>query len=101
MTSTCSIPKDARDIWVNPDNTADILATFIDNRGRKQYRYNPKVLKRGAKEKFKRSERLGNNITRIRNKVDKDLSRKRLSRQKATALIVRLIDLGCFRVGTE
>ena len=96
-----SIPKDARDTWINPDTSADILATFIDNKGRKQYRYNSKVLKRGAKEKFKRAERLGRNITRIRNRIEDDLARRRMSRPKVVALIVKLIDLGCFRVGTE
>src|SRR3989304_2985698 len=96
-----SIPKDSSDIWVNPDNTADILATFIDNKGRKQYRYNPKALKRGAKEKFKRAERLGRNITRVRNRIEDDLARKRMSRPKVVALIIKLIDFGCFRVGKE
>lgn len=96
-----SIPKDAGDIWINPEKTADLLATFIDNRGRKQYRYHPKALKRGAKEKFERAERLGRNLKRIRSRIEKDLARERLSRKRVVALIVRLIDLGCFRVGTE
>ena len=38
---------------------------------------------------------------RIRNRIENDLSLQRLSRKKVVALIVRLIDLGCFRVGTE
>jgi len=96
-----SIPKDATNVWINPDRDEDILATYIDSKGRKQYRYNEKTLKRGEKEKFKRAERFGRNIGRIRKRIDTDLARKKLSRPKVLALVVRLIDQGYFRVGTE
>lgn len=96
-----SFPKDARDIWINPDGGSHLLATFIDSKGRKQYRYSSKVVKKNQKEKFKRAERLGRNLRRIRNKLARDLARQRFSREKVIALIIRLIDLGYFRVGTE
>lgn len=99
--SVISIPKDAKSVWFNPDKEAGLLTTFIDNRGRKQYRYSAQAMKQGEKEKFKRAKYLGRNIRRIRNKLEKDLGRQRLSRQKVIALIIRLIDLGHFRVGTE
>jgi hypothetical protein len=97
---TVPIPPNATEVWINPDQKAKVLATFIDSRGRKQYRYNEQFLRAGQKEKFKRLEGLAKKIHRIRRRVDKELAWKRWSREKVTAILIRLIDRGYFRVGT-
>jgi len=49
--------------------------------------------------KFDRVPRFGRALPRLRARVDRDLRRNRLSRDRVTACAVRLIDLQLFRVG--
>ena len=56
--------------------------------------------KRGRDErKFDRVPRFGLALPRLRARVDRDLRRKQLGRERVTACAVRLIDLQLFRVG--
>lgn len=96
-----AIPPNAREVWINPDPKADLLATFVDSKGRKQYRYHPRVIRQRQRRKFTNTRAMTGRVTRLRLRVERDLARRRLSRHKVAALVVRLIDTGFFRVGSE
>jgi DNA topoisomerase-1 len=87
--------------WYAPKPNAHILATGIDARGRKQYRYHPAFSAERDAHKFESCAEFGRLLSLIRAQVEKDLKARNLSRQRAIASIVRLLDSGRIRVGNE
>lgn len=96
-----ALPPAYSDAWFCPASNGHILATGIDARGRKQYRYHPefRVMREG--QKFDRCLAFGKLLPLVRKRVDEDLTSGRLSRECALASVVRLLDLGAVRVGNE
>lgn len=84
-----------------PDPDAHILATGIDARGRKQYVYHPDFVARRDARKFDSCAGFGRLLPKIRQRVEKDLARRGLSRDRAIASIVKLLDGGRIRIGNE
>lgn len=87
--------------WFCPSDCGHLLATGIDARGRKQYRYNPEFRMRQEAEKFDGCADFGRSLPKVRKRVAKDLRRRRLCREQVVASVVRLLDLGAIRVGNE
>jgi len=87
--------------WFSPDPDAHILATGIDARGRKQYRYHPDFIAGRDAGKFGRCAAFGRALPRLRERVARDLAKRSLSRDRALASVVRLLDTGRIRVGNE
>jgi DNA topoisomerase-1 len=87
--------------WFCPNDCGHLLATGIDARGRKQYRYNPEFRARQEAEKFDGCAHFGRLLPKVRKRVAKDLARRSLTRERAVASVVRLLDLGAIRVGNE
>ena len=79
----------------------EALATGIDARGRKQYRYHPDFRRRRECVKYDTLARFGEALASIRRRVAKDLARHKLSRERAVASVVRLLDTGAIRIGNE
>jgi len=96
-----ALPPAYTDAWFAPRGDAHILATGIDARGRKQYRYHPDFIAARETAKFDRCAEFGRLLPLIRARVEDDLSGLDLSRQRAIASIVRLLDSGRIRVGNE
>ena len=96
-----ALPPAYTDAWFCPKDCGHLLATGIDARGRKQYRYNPEFRTRQEAEKFDRTAEFGRLLPKARKRVAKDLSRRTLSRERVVASVVRLLDLGAIRVGNE
>ena len=78
-----------------------ILATGIDAKGRKQYRYHPDFRTARESEKFDGCSIFGNLLPLVRKRVEEDLKAKTLTRERAIASVVRLLDLGALRVGND
>ncbi len=96
-----ALPPAYTDAWYCPNYCGHLLATGIDARGRKQYRYHPDFRARQEAEKFDGCAGFGLLLPKVRKRVAKDLARRSLSRERAVASVVRLLDLGAIRVGNE
>lgn len=96
-----SIPPAWDMVTIASSANAKVLVTGQDAAGRTQCIYNPKFRARQNKLKFDRILRFADALPNLRRQVAKDLSRKRLVKEKVLACVVRLIDEAYFRVGNE
>lgn len=96
-----ALPPAYTDTWYAPSPDAHILATGIDAKGRKQYRYHPDFRAERENAKFDSCSDFGRFLPLIRARVDRDLHSGGLGIERAIASIVRLLDTGGIRVGNE
>jgi DNA topoisomerase IB len=96
-----AIPPAWQDVWVCSDPLGHIQATGIDARGRKQYRYHDHWRERRDREKFDSMMDFAQLLPKLRDQVEGDLRRRKLSRERVLACAVRLLDRGFFRIGSE
>ncbi|MCW1382697.1 DNA topoisomerase IB [Novosphingobium sp. KCTC 2891] len=95
------LPPAYGEAWFCPAPNGHVLATGIDARGRKQYRYHPEFRTARESEKFDRTARFGHLLPLVRRRVEDDLRAPRLTRERCIASVVRLLDSGGIRVGNE
>ena len=95
------LPPAYRDAWFCPAENGHILATGIDDKGRKQYRYHPEFRIHRESIKFDNCSAFGNLLPLVRMRVAKDLQQRSVTRDCAIASVVRLLDMGAIRVGNE
>jgi len=97
-----ALPPAYTDEWFCPAPNGHILATGIDAKGRKQYRYHPDFRAARESEKFDKCLAFGNLLPLVRKRVAEDLDAgKEMTWDRAVASVVRLLDLGAIRVGNE
>ena len=96
-----ALPPAYGDAWFCPNGNGHILATGIDDKGRKQYRYHPEFRTYRESEKFDACADFGRRLPKLRKRVEQDLSSHELTRERAIASVVRLLDLGAVRIGNE
>lgn len=96
-----ALPPAYSDAWYYPAPNGHILATGMDARRRKQYRYHPEFRAMREGEKFDHCVSFGEHLPRLRKRVEDELASGELSREAAIASVVRLLDLGAVRVGNE
>jgi len=96
-----AIPPAWTDVWICPDPWGHLQATGRDARGRKQHRYHPQF--RAAREaaKFGRMIEFARALPAIRERVERDLGKPGVPREKVLAAVVRLLELSLIRVGNE
>jgi DNA topoisomerase IB len=73
----------------------------IDDAGRRQYLYHPDWRARQDELKFVRVTRAARRLPAMRAALLEDLADEEMPRDKACAAAVRLLDLGCFRIGSD
>jgi DNA topoisomerase-1 len=93
------IPPAWTDVWICPAQNGHILATGRDAKGRKQYCYHPRWRQVRDATKFERLGDFGEALPDLRARVDADLGRRGLPREKGIALVVGLLDETLIRVG--
>jgi DNA topoisomerase I len=96
-----AIPPGWEDVWICADPLGHIQATGTDARGRKQYRYHDLWRKRRDRQKFDSMVEFARSLPKLRERVDRDLRKRRISRERVLACAVRLLDRGFFRIGSE
>ena len=96
-----AIPPAWEDVWICADPLGHIQATGVDARGRKQYRYHDRWRERRDREKFDTMVEFARSLPKLRQRVETDLRRRKLSRERVLACAVRLLDRGFFRIGSE
>jgi DNA topoisomerase-1 len=99
--NSIGLPPAYTHAWFCKDSNGHLQATGIDARGRKQYRYHPQYRAREDKRKFAGLAEFGQVLPKLRARVDKDLGKKELSREKVIAAVIRLLDTDYLRVGNE
>ena len=96
-----AIPPAWRDVWICPLPEGHIQATGRDELGRKQYIYHPQWRAVRDATKYDRMIAFAEALPAIRARVDADLSRRGLPREKVVATVVRLLETTYIRVGNR
>jgi DNA topoisomerase IB len=95
------IPPAWREVWICPHPTGHIQATGIDAAGRKQYLYHPAWRVKRDEAKFDHVLEVAARLPALRERVEHDLRGRGLVRERVLATVVRLLDMGMFRVGSD
>lgn len=96
-----AIPPAWTDVWICPRPDGHIQATGRDARGRKQYRYHEDWREQRDANKFDRMIAFARFLPKIRRRVQKDLKKTRMPREKVLATVVRLLESTLIRVGND
>ncbi|MBI1896161.1 MAG: DNA topoisomerase IB [Acidobacteria bacterium] len=96
-----AIPPAWREVWICPSAEGHLQAVGRDARGRKQYRYHPLYRHVRDQTKFGRMLAFGAALPKIRERVEADLRRPGLPREKVLAAVVRLLDETGIRIGGD
>jgi DNA topoisomerase-1 len=96
-----AIPPAWSEVWICPSARGHIQAIGRDARGRKQYRYHPQWRDARDGDKFDRLIAFGRALPRLRRRVDADLSKRGLVREKVLAAVVGTMERTLIRVGNE
>ncbi len=99
--ASLAIPPAWTHVWICPSPQGHIQATGRDARGRKQYRYHTSFRRARAETKFHRVLAFAEVLPLIRRKVDADMQRRTLDREKVLATIVRLLETSLIRIGHD
>jgi DNA topoisomerase-1 len=95
------LPPAWRDVWISPDPRGHIQAVGTDVAGRRQYRYHDEWRTARDRAKFDHVLKVAERLPEMRDRLCTDLTTGRgLSRDRVLAAIVRLLDMGMFRVGS-
>jgi DNA topoisomerase-1 len=96
-----AVPPAWTDVWICPSPRGHLQATGRDARGRKQYRYHKRWRAQRDEVKYGRMLAFGKALPAIRQRVEEDLSRPGLPRERVLAAVVRLLEKTRIRVGNE
>jgi DNA topoisomerase I len=95
------IPPAWRDVWISPRSNAKLQATGLDAAGRRQYLYHPEFRAQQEQAKYDRLIRFAERLPLLREAMAEHMDLDSLERERVSAVAVRLINLGWFRVGSE
>lgn len=93
------IPPAWTDVWICADEDGHIQATGRDAKGRKQYIYHTMWQELRNENKFARMIAFGKALPDIRRRVDGDLRKHGVPRERVLAAVVRLLQESMIRVG--
>jgi DNA topoisomerase-1 len=96
-----AVPPAWKEVWICPSPNGHLQATGRDAKGRKQYRYHARWRAVRDENKYERLQLFGECLPRIRARVEEDLARTGLPREKVLATIVRLLETTFIRIGNE
>jgi DNA topoisomerase-1 len=95
------IPPAWTDVWICRWPNGHLQAVGTDVAGRRQYLYHPHWRTQRDAAKHARVLDFGRVLSRAREQVLVDLGTDGMSRDRACAVAVRMLDLGCFRIGND
>jgi DNA topoisomerase-1 len=96
-----AIPPAWRDVWISPRPGAKLQATGFDAAGRRQYLYHPEFRAAQEEAKFENLVRFGEKLPELREAMAQHMEVDPLDPDRVSAVAVRLINLGWFRVGSD
>ncbi|MFN3522680.1 MAG: DNA topoisomerase IB [Phenylobacterium sp.] len=95
------LPPAWTDVWICADPDGHIQAVGRDARRRKQYRYHVRWREQRDADKYDRQLAFGRALPRLRRRVERDLARRGLPREKVLAAVVRVMEATLIRVGND
>jgi DNA topoisomerase I len=95
------IPPAWKDVWISPRPGAKLQATGVDKAGRRQYLYHPDFRAAQEQAKYDKLIRFGEKLPELRRAMAEHMDNDELDRERVSAMALRLINLGWFRVGTD
>jgi DNA topoisomerase I len=95
------IPPAWKDVWISPHPGAKLQATGVDAAGRRQYLYHPAYRAKQEQAKYDKLVRFAERLPDLRAAMAAHLAGDQLTWEWTSALAVRLINLGWFRVGSD
>ena len=95
------IPPAWSDVWICPTPEGHLQVTARDARGRKQYRYHPSFRAHRDHAKFDKMVELSDVLWQVRERVERDIARPGLQRDKVMATLVWLLERTLIRVGSH
>jgi DNA topoisomerase-1 len=96
-----AVPPAWTGVWICPYPNGHLQATGRDARGRKQYRYHPRWREVRDESKYGKMLIFGRVLPQIRERVDADLRRHGLPRERVLAAVVRLMEATLIRIGNS
>jgi DNA topoisomerase-1 len=93
------IPPAWHEVWICADADGHLQATGRDAKGRKQYRYHPRWRASRDETKYGRMLAFGAALPALRERLNCDLARPGLPREKVLATVVCLLERTHIRVG--
>ncbi len=96
-----AIPPAWTEVWICSDPHGHIQATGRDQRGRKQYRYHPLWTDIRKDSKFSGLVAFARSLPGLRRRVELDLRRRGMPRERVIASIVWLLDKSLIRIGND
>lgn len=94
-----AVPPAWTDVWICPLENGHLQATGRDARRRKQHRYHPRWRRIRDETKYGHMLEFGRALPAIRRRIEADLGRPGLPREKVLAAVVRLMEDTLARVG--
>ena len=95
------VPPAYRNVKIYMNKCEKVLATGIDDAGRKQYVYNPDFVKKQNKKKQCKMIDFSKNVNKILKDIDRLLEQKTLNHKKIVAAIIKIMLVCHFRIGNE
>src|SRR5437667_6163144 len=96
-----AIPPAWTDVWICPHALGHLQATGRDARGRKQYRYHNQWREVRDEVKYGRLTAFARALPRIRRRIQADLRKRGLTRERVLAAVVQLLEKTLIRIGNE
>lgn len=96
-----AVPPAYSDVWICPIPNGHLQATGRDARGRKQYRYHKRWREIRDETKYGRMIAFAQSLPAIRKRIEHDLARPGLPREKVLATVVQLLETTAIRVGND
>jgi DNA topoisomerase-1 len=96
-----AIPPAYERVWICAKPNGHLQAIGYDARGRKQYRYHPKFREVRDESKFCHMIEFARQLPSIRERVDADLAKAGMPREKVLAAVVYLLEKSLIRIGNE
>ncbi|MEV6633244.1 DNA topoisomerase IB [Actinoplanes sp. NPDC051470] len=93
------IPPAWTEVWISPHERGHIQATGKDVAGRKQYIYHRVWRSTQDEAKFDHALEIAERLPEMRERLAADLTSRGLNRGRVLAAIVKLLDMGMFRIG--
>jgi DNA topoisomerase-1 len=96
-----AIPPAWKEVSIPPIATAKLQATGYDAAGRKQYLYSADYRAQQEQSKYDSLIRFGDALPTLREAMALHFDQEEFDRERVSAIALRLIELGWFRVGSE
>lgn len=95
------IPPAWKFVEISEDQKSKILVIGRDEKNRKQYIYHPKFREAQNQKKFDRILEFAENLEHMRRVTGQHLRKRKMTREKVLATMVRLLDSAYFRPGSD